>query len=55
MLFLSNVNDYDETKEEVKSSDMMLIDKWIMQSALDLQESIKNNYDKFINCATYSC
>ena len=44
---LSNVNDYDEKKEEVKSSDMMLIDKWIIQSALDLQESIKNNYDNY--------
>ena len=31
---LSNVNDYDETKEEVKSSDMMLIDKWIIQICL---------------------
>ena len=44
---LSNVNDYDETKEEVKFSDMMLIDKWIIQSALNLQESIKNNYDNY--------
>jgi len=44
---LSNVSDYDETKEEVKFSDMMLIDKWIIQSALDLQESIKNNYDNY--------
>ena len=44
---LSNVSDYDEAKEEVKFSDMVLIDKWIIQSALELQESIKDNYDNY--------
>ena len=44
---LSNVSDFDEMKEEVKFSDMMLIDKWIIQSALDLQESIKDNYNNY--------
>ena len=44
---LSNVNDFNESKEKINFSQMMLIDKWIISSALDLQKSIKDNFDNY--------
>jgi len=44
---LSNLDDFDPNKNSVGFSDMLDLDKWIFEHAVDLQKEIIKAYDKF--------
>jgi len=44
---LSNLNGYDPIHDEVKASDMVALDHWIVCKTNSLQEQIKTNYEKY--------
>ncbi len=43
----SNIGDFDINKDSIKNKDMVLIDKWILYKAINLQKSVIKNYESY--------
>lgn len=43
---LSNINDFDISKDKIAADDMVAIDRWIVMRALELQQEIIKDYDQ---------
>ncbi|MGI1678811.1 MAG: isoleucine--tRNA ligase [Cellvibrionaceae bacterium] len=44
---LSNINDFDPAKDALEPSDMLAIDRWVVDRAATLQDEIISLYDKY--------
>ncbi len=44
---LSNINDFDPATDALKPSEMLAIDRWVMDRAASLQDEIISLYDKY--------
>ncbi|NOQ36347.1 MAG: isoleucine--tRNA ligase [Methylococcaceae bacterium] len=44
---LSNLNDFDPTTDKVAASDMLALDRWVVDRACSLQEELKADYDNY--------
>jgi isoleucyl-tRNA synthetase len=44
---LSNINDFDPEKNKVEHNDLLALDRWAIDCAAELQDSIVDDYDNF--------
>ena len=44
---LSNLSDFDPDKEVVKHEDLLLLDQWVLNRLLDIDQGIKKDYDNY--------
>ena len=44
---LANLNGFDPAKDQIEPADMLSLDRWVLEQARDLQETVKRAYEEY--------